>query len=253
MDKALDLMNRMGENINEMDTWEKIILETPIIISEGLIKTYDTSLVINAMSSIFKLRKNGKRPEISLLNILGKDDIYIGDIFLKNGSNGEEEIKIILYKNDDFIKLIERKMEKYGWSLYREEKGSDNRTEFIFEKKFPTHFLTKNLLKYTNKIYHQTTVKLLDKITKQGIIPKTSKSPGFQNEPRIYFWLNVPNDENIINARGVENVINIEINLEKLNKNHIFYIDNRMGDAIYTKEPIPPTAINDIKILNNEK
>lgn len=242
MEKVLELMSRMGEDIKKIDTWEKIINETPVFISEGLLKTYNTSLVINAISSIFKLRKNGKEPSLSILKMLGKEDVYIGDIFFKKSSNDEEEIKIILDYDEKFISVIEKKLFKYGWVLYRIDKNINNKTEFIFEKKFPTSFMVENLLKFTKYIYHQTSLNLLQKINKQGLIPKESKSPGFYNEPRIYFWLNKDDiEKDIIKTNKI---ITFKVNLEKLIKNHIFYIDNRMINALYTKEPISINALN---------
>lgn len=255
MEKVLSLMKRMGEDIPIPIVWEALIKDYPIVINEGLIKTYDTKPVFNAICDSFRLRKNGVEPKASLLKVKGLEDIYIGDAYIKKVSNEEENILIILDCNEKFISNIEQRMNKYGWCLYRSDKGYDNRTEFLFEKKFPFCFKTKHLLRFIDKLYHITSKHVQDKILKQGLIPKKSKSPGFENEPRIYLWANEysaideykENDSSILNAKGVVDKIFLEIDLNKLNPEHKFYSDGRMTDGVFTNEPISPFAINVIE------
>lgn len=255
MEKVLDLMERLGEEISTPVVWEMLIKDYPITINEGLIKTYDTNPVFNAICDSFHLRKNGKERGISLLNIIGKEYVYIGDAYIKKVENEEENIVIILDYNESFIKNIEQRMNKYGWVLFRSDKGHDNRTEFSFEKKFPFCLQTKHLTRFIDKLYHITSKKLETKISQQGLIPKVSKSPGFKNEPRIYLWTNKyyaideyeNNINSIINAKGISEKVFLEIDLNKLNTEHNFYFDGRMPNAVYSKEPIPPYALNIIE------
>lgn len=58
MDKTLDLMNRMGETVSTESMWGHMIERNPIVLSEGLITSYDSKLALNAICDSFRLRKN---------------------------------------------------------------------------------------------------------------------------------------------------------------------------------------------------
>ena len=245
MDKILEMMNRMGISVSTSNVYEKLFEEQPIFLNEGLITSYDSKMVLNAICDSFHLKKNGKEKDFIYTKFKdGYEYIYIGSAFLMDTESGEEEIKIILDTNESFISNIEQRMNKYGWSLYRQDKDLDNKTIFTFEKRFPTCFKPKHLLKFTDFIYHKTSKDIVNKILKQGLIPKESKSPGFKNEPRIYFWFdNDDSDDNLMKLKIHGDLITLEIDLNKLNPEHKFYFDNRMPSACFTMEPIPPQAI----------
>lgn len=132
MNKVLDLMKRMGEDISTLSFWDKLIDEKPIVLKEGLITSYDGEIVLNAICDSFHLRRNGKTPKISTGPLRGSDYIYIGDAFLSK-ENEEEIIKIKLEAKEDFIDVIKKRLEKYGWSLFRKDKDENNKTIFNFE------------------------------------------------------------------------------------------------------------------------
>ena len=106
MEKVLDLMKRMGEPISTTSVWGKMITDAPIIINEGLITSYDSRMVLNAICDSFHLAKNGNRKEMLLYTIRGTEYVYIGDAFLGKEENGEDVIKITLDTNEEFIKTI---------------------------------------------------------------------------------------------------------------------------------------------------
>ena len=83
-------------------------------------------------------------------------------------------------------------------------------------------------------------------ILKQGLILKESKTPGYKNEPRVYLSTNF-NDALDWDIETQRNNVIFKIDLNKLNPEHKFYIDARMVDTLFSKEPIPPTAIEIIE------
>lgn len=248
MNKILDLMKRMGENISPTSFWDKIIDEKPIFLKEGLIASYNGEMVLNAICDSFHLRRNGKTHKISLEPLRGIEHVYIGDAFLTK-ENEEDIIKVRLDADEDFIDVIKKRLEKYGWNLFRTDKDEDNKTIFSFEKRYPTSFYARNILNITDKIYHIGPSNIIDKVKKQGLIPKESKSPGFYNEPRIYlsFEKDYYDLEDLASIRGVDTMVTFEIDVNRLNPEHKFFWDGRMPNAFFTLEPIPPKAINIIK------
>lgn len=251
MEKVLELMKRMGEETSSRNYWDYLITDYPIILQEGLIKSYDSRLVFNSICDSFHLRKNGKATEHILLKMQGEEYVYIGDAFHNKGENGEDNISISLDGNENFITKIEEKFNSYGWSLFRKDETLDGKTIFLFEKRYPTSFQVKNLLSIgKEEIYHITNDRLRNKILKQGLIPKESKYIGFQNEPRIYFWINEEDVfDSVNNLKSNEKNILLKINLSELNLEHKFYIDHRLHNAIFSLEPIPPKAITIIETI----
>ena len=251
MEKVLDLMTRINESVNYSDNyWDYLISDNPIVIKEGLIKSYDSEMVFKAICQTFHLRNEGKERNFILLKLKGEEYTYLGSAFLDKQENGEDIIKIKLDYNEDFIKTIIKRFEKYGWSLYRDDKDLDGKTIFYFEKKFPTKFIAEKLNKIgVNYLYHVAPKKIKKKILKQGLIPKESKTPGFYNEPRIFLWLLEEdayywfNNNNIIN----QDKILIQIDIRKLNPTHNFFVDGRLYDTLYVKDPIPNNAIKIIE------
>lgn len=244
MNKILDLMKRMGENISPTSFWDKIIDEKPIFLKEGLIASYNGEMVLNAICDSFHLRRNGKTHKISLEPLRGIEHVYIGDAFLTK-ENEEDIIKVRLDADEDFIDVIKKRLEKYGWNLFRTDKDEDNKTIFSFEKRYPTSFYARNILNITDKIYHIGPSNIIDKVKKQGLIPKESKSPGFYNEPRIYlsFEKDYYDLEDLASIRDVDSMVIFEIDVTKLNPEHKFFWDGRMPNAFFSLEPISPNAI----------
>lgn len=238
----------MGEDISPLSFWDKIIDEKPIFLKEGLIASYNGEMVLNAICDSFHLRRNGKTHKISLEPLRGIEHVYIGDAFLTK-ENEEDIIKVRLDADEDFIDVIKKRLEKYGWNLFRTDKDEDNKTIFSFEKRYPTSFYARNILNITDKIYHIGPSNIIDKVKKQGLMPKESKSPGFYNEPRIYlsFEKDYYDLEDLASIRDVDSMVIFEIDVTKLNSEHKFLWDGRMPNAFFTLEPIPPKAINIIK------
>ena len=120
MKKVLDLMKRMGEPISTTSVWGKMITDAPIIINEGLITSYDSTMVLNAICDSFHLAKNGDRKEMLLYTIRGTEYVYIGDAFLGKEENGEDVIKITLLQNQyrSDINVIDGIFDQYEGKVY---------------------------------------------------------------------------------------------------------------------------------------
>lgn len=249
IEEIKNLMRRMGEDISPTSVWDCLINDRPFLIQEGLISSYDSNMVLNAICTSFHLGKNGKRSENIPMKLKEKEYIYIGDAYIITGENDEDIIKITLDTNEDFIKTIEKRMEKYGWTLYRSD-VNDNKTVFSFEKRYPECFTAKQLLKVVNSLYHIVPNSVINKVLKQGLVPKSSKTLGFINEPRIYLWLQQMEDidwSEMLKTRPSESSVTLRVDLSELNPEHKFYIDPRMYNALFSLEPITPTAITIVK------
>lgn len=105
-------------------------------------------------------------------------------------------------------------------------------------------------------MYHATPTIYIDKILKQGLVPKSKNS--FSNYPdRVYFILGDDlTQENLMlfgylqKNRSGETIHDdnqytiLQIEIEKLLSNTQMYIDPRAKNAVYTHDNIPPNAIN---------
>lgn len=244
--KILNLMKRIGEDLPIFSEYDILRSQKPLIIKEGLITTYPTSSVVNAISSIFHLTINNEynKDIIGLLK-KGEERKINGDISIVK-LNEENDTIVITLKNNSLYQNINSHLLKYGWVNYRTEEDNDE-IKYYYEKRFGDRFSVKDLKNLTPKIYHITSSTLKNKILKQGLIPKKSKTSGFENEARIYFRIDLPSKEqafelNIMKLNFAPPVV-FEVDLNKLDNNQSFFYDSRWLNSIYTFEPIPPSAI----------
>lgn len=236
-------MDRVGGNTHPITSFDLSVNVRPLIIKEGLIMTYPTESVVMAIAEHNGLSINGKN--INALSALkGKEPS--GDIRVSS-ENGEDEIIVVtLLKGSDKFDNINSHMLKYGWFNYRtDEKGEV--VEYLFEKKFGDRFTVKQLIYMTDKIYHITSSVLTKKILSKGLIPRESETPGFSNEPRLYFKVDLPSIDKISELMNIkfekEPPVVFEVDLKKLNPNLALFIDTRWINSIFTFEPIPNTAL----------
>ena len=220
----------------------------PLTITEGLITTYPTDKVIKSLTGNFNLTVNGKTNEIDILwKVRGLEPPKPnGDIKVEKPNGYDETIVVTLPRGSEFYDAINSHLLKYGWFNYRtDEEGSS--LKYCYEKKFGDRFSVKQILNVTNYIYHVTSVALKRKIKTQGLAPKESKTPGFTNEPRIYFRPDLPTLEDataLVSMKEIQNKpMVVEVDLRKLNPNQSFFFDSRWRNSIFTFEPVPPTAI----------
>lgn len=257
LNEIKSMMVRMGEKLPSYDngsSFYKKIEETklPFILNEGLISSYPTERVISSISNIFDLKTSEMTNYLSLRDkVNGKSShSYNGEIYKINDANTDaEKIKLILY-NNDLLDDINFYFKKYGWDCA--EIGDD---VYIYEKKFDTSVLVKQLINFgADYLYHITTKNLEEKILKQGLIPKNKGNNGFNDSlERTYLFLNEPTDDKLMDFYAYkfsQPVILLKIDLLKLNQWAKLYFDPRMDDALYTYEPIPYNAISIINEYN---
>jgi len=226
--EILSLMKRIGENVSE-DTYHlDMVFENyrlPVIIQEGLIKSYDVDSVIAFISKAFGLKNN----------------IYKGI-----GQNNCEKIIIQIPKDFDNKNKLDYYLNKYGWFLSRE----DEENEYIklnYEKKYDEFMYSFQIKMSTQYLYHVTDEKNVDNILKKGLKPKSkTNSDGYMNNERVYLYLNEPDKTEMLISVS-KNPITLRINLDKMNKTTKFYFDPRIENAFYTYEPIPNSAIEILK------
>ena len=243
--KILSLMERMGEIVTPFHPFDIMIDNEPLLIKEGLIMSYPTDRVVDAISSLYHLTISGSKNNPNYDKLRGNEE-EAGDISIKRPNGKDEVIVVSLPSKDDVFDGINAHLLKYGWVNYRTDETSGG-YEFYFEKRFGDRFSVKQLLKVTDKIYHATSSRLVKKITSQGLTPKESKTPGFDNEPRIYFRVDMPSKdmaEDLARMKGDNSpAVVLEIDLAALKPSQSFFFDPRWPNSIFTFEPIPPTAI----------
>ena len=243
INEIISFMKRMGENIDNSSNYY-LYLENyrpPVIMEEGLIKSYDIDAVIGFMSKFFHLKKE-KEEGLSLLKIAGKEEQFNGEIRKQCGENGTEIIVAKIY-DDTILDKLNYYFKKYGWFNSRIDGN-----EYLYEKKFDEVIKAFQLLKHTDKLYHVTSKENKNNILKKGLRAKTATNPnGYMNNERVYLFLNKPTD-NEMYLFGPDSII-IEVDIAKLPETYEFYFDPRMENALYCYENIPSKAI---KIINDK-
>ena len=234
--EVLSFMKRMGQQVPVMNELDVLHEQRPLIVKEGLIQTYDTNRVVEMLAMLYGLKhKPG-------FNVNDKpDNTTNGEIWVTK-PNGEQENIVVKLNNHDVFDNLNAHCLKYGWVNYRTD---DN--YYYFEKRFGDRFNAKQLKNMFSKIYHITSANLSEKVQKQGLVPKESKTPGFTNEPRTYFSLKKPTQSDVWNfnamrGKATDGIV-FEVDVEKLLPTQDFFYDARWEDSIYTFEPTPATAL----------
>lgn len=241
INEIISFMKQMGEEIDTSSNYYLYLenFKPPVIIEEGLIKSYDIDAVIDFLSKFFNL-KTEEDGGLSLLKMVGKEETFNGEIKGCHGQNDTETIVVKLYNNAILPKL-NYYFKKYGWFNSRIDGD-----EYLYEKKFDEVIKGFQLLKYTDKLYHVTNIESESNILKKGLRVKTATNPsGYMNGERIYLFLNKPSD-NEIRMFWPSNIV-LEIDITKLPETYEFYFDPRMKNALYCYENIPPQTI---KVIN---
>lgn len=240
--KTYSLMKRLGENVSGPMNMVAYFsnFEMPILITEGLIKSYDIDRVINFLSSAFGF-KNLVTNEVTFYDIRGEESP--NTINKETKENGTESIVIRLNDRFDIRPEVEQYLKKYGWILAREDTYSDGKY-FTYEKKFNEYFYNIQLKRVKDCLYHVTDTSKLDIIKKRGLRAFEQTNPnGYMHDERVYLFYNKP-DTNRIKITARESPVILKIDLNKLPDTIKFYFDPRVDMAFYTFENIPPDAIN---------
>ena len=239
--KTYSLMKRLGEYVSDPMNMVAYFsnLEMPILITEGLIKSYDTDSVIKFLSSAFGF-KNLVIGEPTFYDIRGEETPNTID--KKIGENGTELIVIRFNARIDIRPEVEQYLKKYGWILTREDTYPDGKY-FTYEKKFNEYFYNIQLKRVKDYLYHVTDANKINIIKKRGLrASEQTNHNGYMHDERVYLFFNEP-DDNEMKITMCDSPVTLKIDLNKLPDTVKFYFDPRVSMAFYTFENIPPEAI----------
>lgn len=127
--------------------------------------------------------------------------------------------------------------------------------KIVFRAKFNAEYKPKSIPPY---LYHICPTRVVDKILQQGLTPRNHGRIASHPE-RVYCFIKYDKDwkEDIASqfriSGGDEPYSYLEIDTRKIDKIPKFYYDSNVMEkhpAIYTLEPIPPTAI---KVIDNQE
>ena len=241
-------MNEATFEDNIRTPFDVVYMLKPFLVKEGLIKTYPTDKVVKSIANNFNFSVDGVvKDGLDLWSLRGGEKPEInGDISIIK-PNGVDEMIVITLKNEEYYQSLNNHLLKYGWFNSRTD-DVDGSLKHFYEKKFGDRFTAGQLLNITDRIYHITSSVLKKKILDQGLIPKESKTPGFENEPRIYFRPDLPSIDDVSELNVMKGVFNapamvVEVDVKKLKTTHAFFYDSRWTNSIFTFEPIPVEAI----------
>lgn len=266
------------------NSWD---LTNEYMITEGLTCTYNIGKVINILKH--KFQKEIQLNKIGIggfdFNRNSVDDMFLT---LKGNSKNNDfkttqdtdnwmnlfvsfnkGIKNIIYLPNEIMKVCEA----CGWFfthfLYYKNgepivtKTLDYENEWLLNQQIQMHFRAKFNVEYKDKsvpslLYHITPSRVVPKILKQGLTPRANGRQEMHPE-RVYCYTEYPNDwkeiaNNFRSSGKKEDLYTLlEIDKRKINPKIKFYYDSntytKYPTAIYTNEPIPPTAI---KIIAQE-
>lgn len=216
-------------------------------IEEGLIKSKSPELAyqifrrITGDSAISFLRDRG----VFFINILSLSDSELERLFNSFKQMGYFVSEIITIKKDE------------PDSNYASEKFTEDNLQKSLLNKEELKLLSLQVNGYyvnqienePNLLYHITKKSLLDKIKKQGLVPK-SKSKKVYHPERVYFALDI--NSALALTKDFKQYFNddmllLTISTEKLN-NVKFYEDPDYAKfGVFTLDNIPPQAIVDYK------
>lgn len=261
IDETIELLHGIKEDY--LQTPGTSVLDTfhrhyPIVIKEGLIKTYPAESVVLVMSHLFDLYCGnsgyGKNGQIKLK----KDEKESSDF-------SEDRIIIVLNPvSDNLIDGINNHMLKYGWFMGEENENPDGSLVLVYEKKYGDRYSVDDILKKPGDkyLYHITSSKVAEKIKRQGFVPKSHTEfliadKGLRakagERDRVYFFIERPSDFEVVSwggmavdrSGGVPTLITIDP--EAIDKKVSFFVDPRWRNGVFTYEPISPSSIVNIE------
>lgn len=167
------------------------------------------------------------------------------------------EIFILVGNIGDNVEELISDMDKFGFFLSRRIDGSNNFSALRFEpKKQKTVIFNRESSSF---LFHLTPTRNLNKIQKEGLIPK-SENKKFKYPPRVYFIRgDVPEYrfKDVVEAlEGVKEEKDDDYSILTIDRRLLpaevkFFYDPNFNNCIYTSSRIPPRAI--IKVENYVK
>ena len=273
-DKAYQLMQRMGL-INEYDFSLRHKFKVDMgdtvdsILTEGVYKSYDGNQILNILKKHYDIEhepiflKTGHEIGVSMSVYGGPaDSTKLPEICT---------ISLVVPKDFPDTDKIKKFFTTCGWRQSENDfvyDGDENYVVLPFEKDRQY-----NTIETGKFVYHLTPSSRIEKILKNGLVPRSGNKPDFQHIERIYVFLEKPTawvshlfardmwlaelEQQTLDKGGVEKMYKegvmpkyalLEIDVEKCGDIK-FYGDPDLAPGAWTMDNIPPEAIT---VLNDK-
>lgn len=183
--------------ISKISTYKllSLLLESEQKLSEGLIKTHDISESVDILNNFFDLQNDRtidiKNNKIHLkFETITLDEFF--KLFLLINNLGYEISKITMFNYRDMPKQIDTNVFKNDY-LIEDNLKNIKYLSFDLEPKYDIVYqidFSKKETEKTNILYHVTETRFVDRILKNGLIPR-SKNTKSNHPERIYLSLNL--------------------------------------------------------------
>ena len=234
-------------------------------LCEGMIMSYDMNkvendlksrfnnvkCVLNRSTNVYRLPSNKPSNdklcnfEIILTSFDHIDDIIktvkdvYGWFFVAIQLNNRDDLYFVDWGDGKYLKAMEPNlnMDMFAY-IYRFLRNNINSISILVEAKFTVEDF------HITELYHKTKLKNINKIKKNGLIPK---SEGNFTE-RVYFSKSIDTIDNMIGGKFVdERPILLRLNYdeygEEIRNKYVFYKDPRDESAVFTYDCINPKYI----------
>ena len=197
-------------------------------LNEGLIRTYPISIYNkNLLDNLLFLNLN---IEIDInhsnetFKLIISDDVIFNDLIIINSYTNNLGYFLTKFKVE---KNNKSNIFKYDSKTFESTITNNNGLTLYYESKFDDQ------IKITNKLYHTTEIKNIEKIIKNGLYPKSNSKIEYHSE-RIY----LSKDKNdciklIPRLRALSLNINIPFVIFEINKPNMYYMDAK-SNGVYT-------------------
>ena len=212
------------------------LLDYNKFLNEGLIKTYPISIYkdtllnnLNILNIELDIDINFNNETFKLITLkVSFEQLIIINSYVNN--LGYFLSKFIIKRNNKTNTF------KYDPNTFEYQSKNNDGLILFYESKFDEQ------INITNKIYHATEIKNIEKIIKNGLYPKSNSKIEYHSE-RIYLSENKKECIKLIpKLRAFSLNINIPFVLLEINKPGKYYLDSK-SDGVYTFENIPKKNI----------
>ncbi len=235
------------------------------VITEGLIKSYDADFILRTIKRRFLITDNWEE--------YLEGNSYQGYIQTDSGTlrfgRKEKEISVIelVIPNDKKdIERLSKFIEACGWYMASKDATTECKSGdilLVFEKKYQ-RALKNNGVEVPNVLYHITQECYVDKILKNGLVPKAGNKLSKHPE-RIYFLTSKPKDDilwqvakqffirNDSNKYVIRNsMVLLSVNISRHKKQLKFFSDPNYDECVYTYDNISTDCIVGVEEIPDE-
>ena len=266
------------EELNRPFVYDKWLHLEKYPLTEGLTMTYSVNKVIGMLERKYELKKNNIKVSWVDSNTKSKD---IFSSFRKNDKTTQESENWYWFSlyfgngvqdESDYVNDIIHTCNACGWYLsdctyyqrdgvsqnilvknnktidFNDEKMKGVPLKLSFRAKFNVEYKSKSVPPF---LYHVCPLRVVPKILKQGLTPRNNGRIASHPE-RVYLFIEYNNGwkndvaTNFKESGKEEPYAYLKIDMRNINPQIKFYYDSNVmtnNPAIYTLEPIPPSAI----------